>query len=136
MPKIMSCFVDLLEVLPLVEASRHHHLLGPAHRLPHQVVAEARLWVLAQELGGQAHVARRDRVALLAHRLELLEDLARDLGPLLVALDDQGLAWFLMRMPRVSSRKRRFSSWMPKRASAARSAHGHRLHAAVTFAPP
>jgi hypothetical protein len=76
----------------LVQAPRHDRLLPPPHRRLHQVVAEAGLGVLREELGGEPHVAGRHRVAVADERAELLEDL-RDPGrALLVALDEQVLA--------------------------------------------
>src|SRR5262249_39658347 len=62
-----------------------------ADRRLHQVVAQARLRVLDEELRGEPHVARRDGVAVAYERAELLEDL-RDPGrALLVAFDEQVL---------------------------------------------
>jgi hypothetical protein len=75
--------------LPLVEASGHHRLLPAPDRGLEQVVPQARLGVLAQEVGGEAHVAGAHRVALLHEPGQLLEGPAGEDHPLLFALDRQ-----------------------------------------------
>ena len=81
--------LDLLEVAPLIEATRNDDFATAAERRTHQVVPEAHSGVLLEELGREAHVPGADDVPFLRQPLKLLENRGDQGDTLLVAIDEQ-----------------------------------------------